>query len=134
MKQPSDTGHTLEVLRPWLLLFVGAAILFVVLEIPDFVDHTPGWSSVCPFVHVRWLEHQPSLEVFTVASCLCPGVMFFADVGLSLPGPRARWLFSLVKRDLLFCACLRSYSPPPLVILLHWGDHPSHLAMARRPR
>ena len=61
-------------------------ILFVVLAIPDFVDHTHSWSSVGPVFHVRWLEHQPSLKVLTVASCLCPGVMLSADVGLSVPG------------------------------------------------
>ena len=134
VKQPSDIGHTLEVLRAWLLLFVGAAILFVVLAIPDFVAHTHSWSSVNPVFHVRCLEHHPSLKVLTVDSCLCPGVMFSADVGLSVPGPRARWSFSLVKRDLLSCACLRSCSLPPLVIILYWSDPPSHHAMARRQR
>ena len=134
VKQPSDIGHTLEVLRAWLLLFVGEAILFFFLAIPDFVDITPSWFSVGPVFHVRWLEHQPSLKVLTVASCLCPWVMLPADVGTSVRGPRARWLFSLVKRDLLSCACLRSCPLPPLVIILYWCGPLLTLPWQRRQR
>ena len=132
MKQPSDIGHTPEVLGARRLFFVGAAILFVVLAIPYFVDHTTSLSSARPVFHVRWLEHQPSLKVPTVASCLCPGVMFSADVGLLVPWPTRTLVVLPCERDLLSCGCSRSCSPPPLVIILHWGDRPSHLAMARR--